>query len=514
MTALSLCVFLAALDITIVSTALPEMVAHFRASDSAYTWIASSYLLANASCVPLWGRISDIWGRKLILMIVVALFLAGSLICGVARSTAMVIAGRAIQGIGSGGITVLANICVSDMFNVRRRSAYLGIFGATWAIAGAIGPIIGGAFTTYSTWRWCFYINLPIGGLAFFSLLFFLRLDTAPLTPLKAGLLSLDWIGLGLIVGATLMLLFGLELGGSIYPWSSATIICLLIFGILTAGIFLVYEDRVARIPIIPTTLFYNRYNLIILLINFCHSTVFMGACFYLPVYFQNVLLASSLLSGVYLLPLVVALAASSGLAGFVMRTTGRPREAITLGMFLTTLGYGLFIDLPATASWPRIILFQIVAGLGIGPNFQATLIALQANTTPAELNRGTGTFSFVRQLAAAVSVVVGSVLYARAADAQRGVMAAVLGETAAQEIVEASTAAAAIIETLPVGEDRMVVFHALTAALRWVWVLYTAVAGVGFLISLGLRDLRLGEARPQPGRKIEEQDMQGGSTK
>lgn len=144
---------------TIVSTALPEMVAHFKASDSAYTWIASSYLLANASCVPLWGRISDIWGRKPILMTVVALFLGGSLICGVAINVNMVIAGRAIQGVGSGGITVLANICVSDMFNVRRRSAYLGIFGATWAIAGAIGPIIGGAFTTYSTWRWCFYIN-------------------------------------------------------------------------------------------------------------------------------------------------------------------------------------------------------------------------------------------------------------------------------------------------------------------------------------------------------------------
>ncbi|OOG00389.1 hypothetical protein ASPCADRAFT_148 [Aspergillus carbonarius ITEM 5010] len=476
MTALSLCVFLAALDITIVSTALPEM-------------IASSYLLANASCVPLWGRISDIWGRKLILMIVVVLFLGGSLICGVAINTAMVIAGRAIQGIGSGGITVLANICVSDMFNVRRRSAYLGIFGATWAIAGAIGPII-----------------VPIGGLAFFGLLFFLQLDTSPLTPFRTGLLSLDWIGLGLIVGATLMLLFGLELGGSLYPWSSATIICLLIFGVLTAGIFLVYEHRFARIPIIPTTLFSNRYNLIILLINFCHSTVFLGACFYLPVYFQNILLASSLLSGVYLLPLVLALAVSSGLAGFVMRTTGRSREAIILGMFLTTLGYGLFIDLPATKSWPRIILFQIVAGLGIGPNFQATLIALQANTTPAEMNRGTGTFSFVRQLAAAVSVVVGSVLYARAADGQRGAMAVVLGETVAQEIVEASTAAAAIVETLPVGEDRMVVFHALTAALRWVWVLYTAVAGVGFLISLCLKDVRLGDAHQRPTAQKDEE--------
>ncbi|RAL08291.1 MDR family MFS transporter [Aspergillus homomorphus CBS 101889] len=497
MAALSLCVFLAALDITIVSTALPEMVAHFKASDSAYSWIASSYLLANASCVPLWGRISDIWGRKPILMISVVLFLGGSLICGVAINVAMVIAGRAIQGVGSGGITVMANICVSDLFNVRRRSAYLGIFGATWAIAGAIGPIIGGAFTTYSTWRWCFYINLPIGGLSFFGLLFFLQLDTAPLTPLTTGLLAIDWIGLFLIVGATLMVLFGLEFGGSQYPWSSPTIICLLIFGLVTAGLFLLNEWKYARTPIIPITIFSDLYNLTILLINFCHATVFIGGCFYLPVYFQNVLLASSLMSGVYLLPLVVALSISSGFGGFYMRSTGRSREAICLGMLFTTLGYGLYIDLQSYASWPRIILFQVVAGLGIGPNFQATLIALQANTKPEELGRGTATFSFVRQLAAAVSVVVGSVVYGHVVSTKQGTMAAVLGDTLAGEIVEASTAAGAFVKMLPRGEEREVVLHSLTEALSWVWVLYTAVAGFGFLISLSLKDLRLGDATP-----------------
>lgn len=144
---------------TIVSTALPKIVAHFKASDSAYSWIASSYLLANASSVGLWGRLSDIWGRKPILSTSIILFLGGSLICALAINVNMLIAGRALQGVGSGGITVMANICVSDLFDVQRRSAYLGIFGATWAIAGAVGPIIGGAFTSYVTWRWCFYIN-------------------------------------------------------------------------------------------------------------------------------------------------------------------------------------------------------------------------------------------------------------------------------------------------------------------------------------------------------------------
>ncbi|PWY86768.1 MFS general substrate transporter [Aspergillus heteromorphus CBS 117.55] len=455
MIALSLAVFLAALDITIVSTALPKMVAHFKASDSAYSWIASSYLLANASLVPLWGRISDITGRKPILVISVFLFLVGSLICGLAQNVSMVIAGRAIQGVGSGGITVLANICVSDLFNVRRRSAYLGIFGATWAIAGAIGPIIGGAFTTYSTWRWCFFINLPIGVLSFFTLLFFLRIST-PKTPFRDALHQIDYIGLVLIVSGTLMLLFGLEFGGSTYPWSSATTICLLIFGVIAILLFILHEHRTPY-PIIPATLFTVPQNLLILTINFCHGAVFIGACFYLPVYFQNVLGASSLLSGVYLLPLVVALAVSSGFAGFIMRTTGRCREAIVFGMAFTTLGYGLYIDLKAYASWPRIILFQIVAGLGIGPNFQATLIALQRNVAAEEMGRCTAAFSFVRQLAASVAVVVGEVVYGAVVGGKEGVLSNALGNEVAAEVVEAATAVEGILDELTEEQKRVV---------------------------------------------------------
>lgn len=194
-------------------------------------------------------------------------------------------------------------------------------------------------------------------------------------------------------------------------------------------------------------------------------------------------------------MPLVVSLAISSGASGFYMRSTGRSREAIVLGMLFTTLGYGLYIDLKPYTSWPRIVLYQLIVGLGIGPNFQATLIALQANTKPAELARGTATFSFVRQLAASVSVVVGSVVYGHVVSTKINVMAKVLGQRIATEIAVASTAAAGIIESLPEGEEREVVFETLTDALKYVWILYTAVAGLGFLISLSLKDLRLGDA-------------------
>ncbi|KAJ5627273.1 efflux pump antibiotic resistance protein [Penicillium herquei] len=484
---LGLSVFLAALDITIVSTALPEIVAHFHASDSAYSWIASSYLLANAACVGLWGRLSDIWGRKLILSSSIVLFLGGSLICGLAINVNMLIAGRALQGVGSGGITVMANICVSDLFDVQRRAAYLGIFGATWAIAGAVGPVIGGAFTTYVTWRWCFYINLPVGGVAFLFLMFFLKIDTTKKNLLD-GLAAIDWIGVGLIIAGTILLLLGLEFGGDQFAWSSATVICLIVFGIVALIIFGIYE-RFPSSPIIPSAVFNSRQNVALLLINFCHGVVFIGGCFYLPVYFQNVLLESSIMSGVLLLPLVGALAVSSGLGGWYMRATGRFREVIIFGMFFTTLAYGLYLNLQPYASWSRVVLFQMVAGLGLGPNFQATLIALQANVSPGEMSQATAAFSLVRQLAASISVVVATVIYNHEVAARKAKLVAALGSSLAAEIIAASTSTASLTRGLA-DDEQDVIFEVITKGLWYVWVFFLSVSAFGLILACTLRNL------------------------
>ncbi|KAJ5108154.1 efflux pump antibiotic resistance protein [Penicillium angulare] len=485
---LGLSVFLAALDITIVSTALPDIVAHFKASDSAYSWIASSYLLTNASSVGLWGRLSDIWGRKPILSTSIILFLGGSLICGLAINVSMLIAGRALQGIGSGGITVMANICVSDLFDVQRRSAYLGIFGATWAIAGAVGPVIGGAFTTYVTWRWCFYINLPVGGVAFLFLMFFLKIDTTKKS-LIDGLATIDWIGVALVIAGTIMLLLGLEFGGDQFSWSSATVICLIVFGVVALVIFGLYE-RFPSSPIIPLAVFNSWQNIALLLVNFCHGAVFIGGCFYLPVYLQNVLLESSLMSGVLLLPLVGALAISSGLAGWYLRSTGRFREVIIFGMFFTTLGYGLYLDLKPYASWSRIVLYQMIVGLGLGPNFQATLIALQANVKTSEMSQATAAFSLVRQLAASISVVVGTVIYNHEVATRKARLMAAVGSNLATEIVAASTATAAFTRELP-GDEKQVVFDVITKGLFYVWLLYLCISVLGLALSCTLRNMR-----------------------
>ncbi|KAJ5703779.1 Efflux pump dotC [Penicillium malachiteum] len=494
MVALCMATFLAALDMTIVSTALPTIADKFNASESGYSWIASSYLLANAACIPLWGKISDIWGRKPIILMANVLFLVGSLVCALAKSLAMIIAGRAIQGIGGGGIIILANISVTDLFSMRERPMYYGLFGATWAIASALGPIIGGAFTTDVTWRWCFYLNLPIGGVSLAILFLFLHIET-PKTPLIAGLRTIDWIGTFLIIGGTLMFLFGLEFGGVNYPWASASVICLIIFGVVVWVLAFFAEWKIAKYPIIPLRLFTEWYNVLILMICFCHGFVFISGTYYLPFYFQTVLLASPIMSGVYLLPLVLALSVVSAGTGVLMRKTGRYREFIMAGLFFMTLGFGLLIDLKPYASWPRIIIFQLIAGIGVGPNFQAPLVAFQANVRPADMATATATFGFVRQLATSMSIVMGTVVYQNMMSQQSAELTAAVGASITETISSSFAGSSkALIEGLTTSQ-REVVLKAFTFALSRMWIMYTAVAGIGFILSCFIRPLKLSKA-------------------
>lgn len=372
MASLCMALFLAALDITIISTALPTIAGVFKASSADYTWIGSSYLLACASSVPLWGKISDIWGRKPIILVANVIFMIGSLISALANSVGMLIAGRVVQGIGGGGLVILCNICVSDLFSMRDRAKYFGVLGGVWAIASGIGPVLGGVFTEKVSWRWCFYINLPLDGLAFLLLVLFLKLET-PKTPIIAGLKSIDWVGVLLIVGGVIMFLFGMESGGQTKSWDSVYTICLIVFGIFTIFLFFINEWRFAKYPIMPLRLFKETSNMASLGVCFCHGFVFIGGTYYLPLYFQTVLEATPILSGVYLFPLVLSLSAGAIGVGIFIKNVGKYRPPIWFGMTLMTLGFGLFIDLDAHANWPKIIIFQIIAGIGVGPNFQVS---------------------------------------------------------------------------------------------------------------------------------------------
>ncbi|EGY15313.1 hypothetical protein VD0002_g2832 [Verticillium dahliae] len=488
----SLCaaLFLSALDITIITTAVPTIAQEFRSS-AGFVWIGSAYTLANAACVPIWGKVSDIFGRKNILLTAIAVFWVGSLLCGVSVNMGMLIGARAVQGIGGGGIIVLVNICISDLFSLRQRGFYFGITGIVWAFSSAVGPVLGGVFTSQVTWRWCFYINLPISGVGAVALFFVLKLHN-PRTPLGKGLQAIDWVGCLTIIGGTLMVLFGLEFGGVNFPWDSATVICLLVFGAVTIGLFIFNELKFARYPVIPLHLFRDLSTVACFVLTFCHAFVFISGSYWLPLYYQGVLGVSSLLSGVYLLPYAVSLSISSAISGWLIRKTGNYVYLITGGLAIMTLGFGLFYDLPGTPNYAKIILYQIVAGIGIGPNFQAPLIAIQTNAEPRDIASATATFSFVRQIATSISVVIGGVVFANEMDSQRPRLVEELGPSLADQLSGHNAASNVGLVGDLKGDEGRIARGAFLTSMRTMFIVYVAFAAFGLAASLLVRQKRL----------------------
>ncbi|KAF2467536.1 MFS general substrate transporter [Lindgomyces ingoldianus] len=482
MLSLGISVLLVAIDITIVTTALPTISEHFH-SAAGYTWIGSAYLIANAAATPIWGKVSDIFGRKPILLVTNVIFFIGSLLAAVSVNINMLITARVVQGIGGGGLIVLVNIAISDLFAMRERGAYFGIIGGVWALASSLGPVVGGAFTQNVSWRWCFYINLPLDGLAFFIILFILDLHT-PKTPLRKGLKAVDWLGAFTMVVGTTMLLLGLEFGGVSFPWKSATVICLIVFGVITIGFFFVVEYRLAPYPLMPLDLFSKRSNLAALGVCFFHAFVFISGSYFLPLYFQAVLGATPILSGVYLLPTALSLSFLSAFTGIFIRKTGQYLPPIWAGMTFMTIGFGLFINLGPSSPWAKIILYQIVAGVGVGPNFQSPLIALQSLVPKRDIATATATFGFIRNLGSAISIVVGSVVFQNQMISKQAMLRASLGPQTASAFGGGSAGAnVRIIASLP-DSQKAVARKAFADSLSTMWILYVVFAAVGLGVS------------------------------
>jgi hypothetical protein len=398
----------------------------------------------------------------------------------------MLIAARAIQGIGGGGLLVLVNICISDLFSMRDRGAYFGVIGGVWAIASSLGPIVGGALTQKVSWRWCFYINLPIDGVALVIIFFTLDLHT-PKTPLWEGLKAIDWLGSLSMIGGTIMFLFGLELGGISDPWSSATVVCLIVFGVLIVAFFFLVQWKIAPYPLMPLPIFSKMSNWASLGVCFFHAFVFISGSYYLPLYFQAVLGATPLLSGVYLLPTALSLSFASISTGIFIKKTGKYLPPIYTGFIFLTLGFGLFINLTPSSSWAKIIIFQIIAGIGAGPNFQAPLIALQSLVNPRDIATATATFGFVRSLATAISVVIGNVVFQnemkkRAGTLSKTLSPAIVGALAGGE----AGANVRVIDALPAAQ-KAVARAAFTDSLSTMWIMYVVFSAVGLLVALGI---------------------------
>jgi MFS family permease len=303
---------------------------------------------------------------------------------------------------------------------------------------------------------------------------FTLKLDT-PRTPIWDGLKAVDWAGCLFVIGSTVMLLLGLDFGGITHPWNSATVICLITFSIVVLALFMLNEWKLARYPVMPLALFRHRSGIAAFMVCFCHGFIFMGEAYYLPLYFQAVLGASPILSGVYLLPFVVAMMVVAALTGLFIQKTGKYVPPLWAGLVLMTLGVGLLIDLEDSANWGKILGFQIVSGGGVGMNFEGPLLALQAIVGVENVATATATIGFVRSISTAVSVVIGAVVFQNQMAQHGPELVEALGEDLASKLSGASaTANVDLIDGLHPAA-KAVARQALYESLRTMWIMVSS---------------------------------------
>ena len=481
---LQLVLFIAALDQTIVATAIPTISASLH-SGAGYTWIGSAYVLSGAAAGPIWAKCSDIWGRKGAVLCAVTLFAGSSVAAASSKSMAVLVAARALQGIAGGGMSQLVAITVSDLFSMRARALYIGLMGFMWAVAGSAGPLLGGALAQLASWRWIWWINLPVCAVTLAVLFLFLDVHN-PRTRLREGVLALDWYGTASMLAVTVLILLGLDFGGAIFPWNSPKVICLLVFGVSAVGLFMFCEMRLAKYPIMPMGIFASLSNSAIFVVAVMHSMVSVGVEFYLPLYLQAVQGASPLRSGVLILPLMTTASTVNVLSGILIHQTGRYRELIWVGVTFMTIGTGLFIHLGRTSGLAQIVAFQIVHMLGVSLMFNTPMIAIQNTVSQAEMATATATLSFVRNMATALSIVLGGTVFQNGMASQKNKLLAAGLSMETVEALSGDKAAANldIVTRISDARQRHAVQDSFAWSLRNMFIMYTCLAAVALLAS------------------------------
>lgn len=410
--AIALTTFLAALDTSIISTALPTIAADLG-SDSLYVWIIDSYLLASTATIPIFAQAANIYGRRSLTLIAVCIFTLGSGLCGGAHNTAMMVGGRAVQGIGGGGVLTMSEIVVCDMVSIRERGMYAGIIGGVWAIAAVVAPVMGGAFAQNISWRWIFYINLPIAGVALIALGLFLKLTRPPSGTFKEQMARIDWGGSVLLIGSVTSIVLALSWGGSEYAWSDWETVVPLVIGLVTLLAFFAYQGAPwLKEPTMPLRLFGNRTSSTLFAISFIHSLLLYWICYFLPVYFQAVKEASPTRSAVMLFPIACTSAPGGVAAGITITKTGKYRIWHFAGFVLMSIACGLFTLLDENSSTGRWVGFQILFGFGTGVVFTSTLPPILASLPDSDVATATGAWTFIRNFGSIWGVAIPAAVF------------------------------------------------------------------------------------------------------
>jgi len=403
--ALLLGMFLAALDQTIVSTALPTIVGDLRGAPH-LTWVVTAYLLASTVSTPLWGKLGDQYGRKAFFQSAIVIFLVGSALSGFSHSILELITFRAIQGLGGGGLMIGAQAIVGDIVSPRERGRYMGLFGAVFGVATVLGPLLGGFFVEYLSWRWVFYINLPIGVLALFV--------TAAQLPGRLQKLHhvIDYLGTILLSLATTSLVLFTSLGGTTYRWGSAPIIALAATGVALTVAFLVVERRAAE-PVIPLGLFGNRVFSAASAVGFVMGFAMFGALTFLPIFFQDARGLSPPASGLRLLPLMGGLLLASTGAGQLVSRLGRYKVFPVVGTFLMIVGLLLMSRIGLSTGGWAIAGYLFVFGVGLGLVMQVLVVAVQNAVPYEQLGTATSGATFFRMIGGSFGTAVFGAIFA-----------------------------------------------------------------------------------------------------
>ncbi len=401
--------FLAALDQSIVATALPRIVSELGGLEQ-LSWVVTAYLLTSTAVTPLWGKISDLYGRRRIFQLCIAIFLIGSALCGLSQNMPQLIAFRALQGIGGGGLFAIVLSIIGAIVPPRERGRYQGYFGAVFGLSSVAGPLLGGWFTDGPGWRWIFYVNLPIGLIAMFIIATVL---TVP-TPKREH--SIDYLGAALIVGAVTMLLLYLNWAGDSYGWGAANALMLPIGAAILTGLFIVAERRATE-PILPPSLFANSIFRVGNLYIFLAGMAMFGALIFLPVYFQAVMDMSPTRSGLALLPMVVGIFTTAIGSGQLITRTGRYRIYPIIGASILSVALALFSRLQVETPYWQIAIYAFLFGAGLGFTMQTVVVAVQNSVPIRDMGSATSATTFFRNLGASIGTAIfGAVLGIRLA--------------------------------------------------------------------------------------------------